>query len=148
VDEAQEIFLKIFRKIGTFKGDSSFPTWLYRVTANHCLNSLRKRKSPGKGYLVSLEQEDAEGQLAVVRDSKSTDPEEDYARKQLRRQMVELIQQLPAPQQQALMLCHYEHLSYTEIAEVLELPVTTIRSALFRARQRLKELLEQKGAQP
>jgi DNA-directed RNA polymerase specialized sigma24 family protein len=45
------------------------------------------------------------------------------------------------------MLCHYEHMSYLEIAEVLELPLTTVRSALFRARQRLKEWLEKKGGQ-
>jgi RNA polymerase sigma-70 factor (ECF subfamily) len=146
VDEAQEIFLKIFRKIGSFKGDSTFSTWLYRVTTNHCLNSLRKRKSPGKGYPVSLDAENADGQLPVLRDSKAVTPEEVYAQKELRRQLVELIQKLPDPQRQVVMLCHYEQLSYVEIAEVLELPLTTIRSALFRARQRLKEWLERKEA--
>jgi RNA polymerase sigma-70 factor (ECF subfamily) len=145
VDESQEIFLKVFRKIGSFKGDSAFSTWLYRVTANHCLNSLRKRKAPGKGYPLSLDQENADGQLPVLRDSKTVTPEEVYAQKELRRQLAELIQKLPEPQRQAIILCHYEHMSYVEIAEVLELPVTTIRSALFRARQRLKEWLEKKG---
>ncbi|NTV53221.1 MAG: sigma-70 family RNA polymerase sigma factor [Candidatus Firestonebacteria bacterium] len=145
VDEAQEIFLKIFHKIGSFQGNSSFSTWLYRVTANHCMNSLRKRKSPGKGYPVSLNQEDADGELPVLRDSKTVSPEEVYAQKELRRHMVALIQQLPDPQRQVIMLCHYEHMSYTEIAEVLELPLTTVRSALFRGRQRLKTWLEKKG---
>jgi RNA polymerase sigma-70 factor, ECF subfamily len=145
VDESQEIFLKIFRKIGSFKGDSAFATWLYRVTANHCLNALRKRKNPGKGYPLSLDQENEDGQVPVLRDSKIVSPEEVYAQKELRRHMVELIQKLPEPQRQAIILCHYEHMSYTEIAEVLELPVSTIRSALYRGRQRLKEWLEKKG---
>ncbi len=145
VDESQEIFLKVFRKINSFKGDSAFATWLYRVTANHCMNALKRHQRRGKGYTLSLDQENQSGQVPVLRDSKSLNPDETYAEKELRREMVGLIEALPDTQRQAIMLCHYEHLSYTEIAEVMELPVSTIRSCLFRARQRLKEWIEKKG---
>jgi RNA polymerase sigma-70 factor (ECF subfamily) len=145
VDEAQEVFLKIFRKINAFKGDSAFATWLYRVTTNHCLNALKRSERRGKGHSFSLDQENEEGQISVLRDSKSVSPDEVYAQKELRRHLVDLIHKLPDTQRQVVMLCHYEHMSYTEIAEVLELPVSTIRSCLFRARQRLKEWLEKKG---
>lgn len=145
VDEAQEIFLKVFRKINSFKGNSAFATWLYRVTANHCFNAAKRNRRHGQGYTVSLDREDEDGRLPVLRDSKAVNPEDVYARKQTRQQLAELIQHLPDLQRQMIVLCHFENMSYVEIAEIMEVPATTVRSSLFRARQRLKQLLEKKG---
>jgi RNA polymerase sigma-70 factor (ECF subfamily) len=147
VDEAQEIFLKVFRKIGMFKGQSAFGTWLYRITANHCLNVIKQRRhqAVGSDTSVSLDTAREESFPGLLQDPKATRPDEAYAQEALRRGLAELIDQLPEIQRQAIILCHYEHLSYEEIAAVLEVPTSTIRSCLFRARRQLRIWLEKKG---
>jgi len=147
VDETQEIFLKIFRKINLFKGDSAFGTWLYRITANHCLNVIKSQRSAssGRDKTVSLDVAQEENYQGVLRDSKAERPDEVYARAELRRTISGLLVKLPASHRQVVILRHFEQMSYDEIAKVMELPVSTVRSCLFRARKQLKRMFERRG---
>lgn len=147
VDETQEIFLKVFRKINLFRGDSAFGTWLYRITANHCLNVIKSRQSKvrGRNQTVSLDAAQDANIQGWLRDPKAERPDEAYARAELRRTLTALLDKLPVHQRQAVMLCHFEHMSYEEIAEVMQLSVSTVRSCLFRARLHLRKLFRKRG---
>jgi RNA polymerase sigma-70 factor, ECF subfamily len=147
LDETQEIFLKVFRKIRLFKGRSAFATWLYRITANHCLNVIKINRGPGAvhRHAVSLDEAREENFQEVLKDEAAPKPDEASAMAELRNTIAELLEKLPDQQRQVILLCHFEHMSYEEIAEVLEVPVTTIRSCLHRARQQLKRLFAMRG---
>lgn len=134
-DIAQEVFLKAFRSLKSFRGGSRFYTWLYRITVNTVLNTMR---SQGRQQETSL---DALGGLEVQADA-DMEPAEVTARLELARRVREAIDQLEEPYRVIIYLRELEDLSYEEIAEVVELPVGTVKSRLFRARQHLKGLLQ------
>jgi len=146
VDETQEIFVKVFRKIGLFKGEAAFGTWLYRITSNHCFNVLKQKRSGfgDRQKMISLESAQQGRYPQVWQDARAPKPDEVLAQEELRQLLLELIEHLAPVQRQVIVLRHFEHLSYEEIAAIMELPVTTIRSCLFRARKRLRILLTKK----
>lgn len=134
-DIAQEVFLKAFRSLKSFRGGSRFYTWLYRITVNTVLNTMR---SQGRRQETSL---DDLGGLEVQADA-DMEPAEVTARLELARRVREAIDQLEEPYRVIVYLRELEDLSYEEIAEVVKLPVGTVKSRLFRARQHLKGLLQ------
>ncbi|MEE8209403.1 MAG: sigma-70 family RNA polymerase sigma factor [bacterium] len=134
-DIAQEVFLKAFRSLKSFRGGSRFYTWLYRITVNTVLNTMR---SQGRRQETSL---DALEGFEVQADA-DMEPAEVTARLELARRVREAIDQLEEPYRVIVYLRELEDLSYEEIAEVVELPVGTVKSRLFRARQHLKGLLQ------
>ncbi len=134
-DIAQEVFLKAFRSLKSFRGGSRFYTWLYRITVNTVLNTMR---SQGRRQETSL---DALEGFEVQADAEM-EPAEATARLELARRVREAIDQLEEPYRVNVYLRELEDLSYEEIAEVVELPVGTVKSRLFRARQHPKGLLQ------
>ena len=134
-DIAQEVFLKAFRSLKSFRGGSRFYTWLYRITVNTVLNTMR---SQGRRQETSLDA--LEG--FEVQANADMEPAEVTARLELARRVREAIDQLEEPYRVIVYLRELEDLSYEEIAEVVELPVGTVKSRLFRARQHLKGLLQ------
>ncbi len=134
-DIAQEVFLKAFRSLKSFRGGSRFYTWLYRITVNTVLNTMR---SQGRRQETSLDA--LEG--FEVQANADMEPAEVTARLELARRVREAIDQLEEPYRVIVYLRELEDLSYEEIAEVVELPVGTVKSRLFRARQQLKGLLQ------
>ena len=150
VDAAQEIFLKVFRKLSSFQGRSSFGTWLYRVVNNHCLNVRQKHQQPywGRSQMLSLDTAREDNAEYLLSDSKISPPDVVYDRKKLEQEMAAAIARLPDDQRQVIILRHYENLRYEQIAGIMEQPVTTICSCLHRARQRLKKILEKKEGRP
>lgn len=134
-DIAQEVFLKAFRSLKSFRGGSRFYTWLYRITVNTVLNTMR---SQGRRQETSL---DALEGFEVQADA-DMEPAEVTARLELARRVREAIDQLEEPYRVIVYLRELEDLSYEEIAQVVELPVGTVKSRLFRARQHLKGLLQ------
>ena len=129
----QEAFIKAFRAIGGFRGESAFYTWLYRIAANTAKNHLvsRARRPPG----ADLEVEDAEQLDAAWALRDVEDPESLLMTEQLREAVEGAIRRLPEDLRTALMLREFEGLSYEEIAEVMACPVGTVRSRIFRARE-------------
>ncbi len=133
-DLAQEVFLKVFRKLHTFKHDSQFFTWLYRVTVNAATDHISRASSRRLRLVEDTEifERGDEG-----RESPTAPLEKEEAGKVTR----EIVQQLPEKFRTILVLREFEGFSYTEIAEILEIQLGTVESRLFRARKRFRDAL-------
>jgi RNA polymerase sigma-70 factor (ECF subfamily) len=142
-DVAQEAFIKAYRAIGNFRGDSAFYTWIYRIAINTAKNYLvsRGRRPPSSDIDVG----DAEnfGSADALRDVST--PESQLARDQLEAAIFEAIRNLPDELRSAVTLRELDGLSYEEIAEVMECPVGTVRSRIFRAREAIEKALREKS---
>ena len=134
-DVAQEAFIKAYRAIGNFRGDSAFYTWIYRIAINTAKNYLvsRGRRPPAS----DVDMDDAEFYAGsdMLRDNAS--PEQQMMRDQLETVVFKAIQSLPEDLRTAVSLREMEGLSYEEIAEVMSCPVGTVRSRIFRAREHI-----------
>lgn len=128
-DLAQEIFIKVWRNAGKFKGKSKFSTWLYRIVVNHCINYRRKNK---RKY-VSLDELTEQGKTP---ESLKVEPDPEQRRKvELVRKAVD---ELPERQRMALVLAQFEEKSYKEIAEIMNVSLSSVESLIFRARSALR----------
>ena len=139
-DVTQEAFIKAYRALGKFRGDSAFYTWLYRIAANAAKNHLvAKGRRPGAHATI----EDAEGFDEGGMLSESASPEALAMGGELAEVVESALNALPDELKAALMLREFDGLSYDDIADVLGCPVGTVRSRIFRAReavdQRMKE---------
>jgi RNA polymerase sigma-70 factor (ECF subfamily) len=139
-DVTQEAFIKAYRALGKFRGDSAFYTWLYRIAANAAKNHLvAKGRRPAADATI----EDAEGFVEGGLLSESASPEALAMSGQLAEVVESALNALPDELKAALMLREFDGLSYDDIADVLGCPVGTVRSRIFRAReaidQRVKE---------
>jgi len=136
-DLAQEVFLKVFRKLSTFNQDSAFFTWLYRITVNTATDHL-SRRSRRRLHLVedNAALDEGEPRAAPVAVDQ---PLLDAERAEVTRSILD---RLPEKYRSILVLREYEELSYTDIASVLGIQLGTVESRLFRARQRFKAALE------
>ena len=139
-DVTQEAFIKAYRALEKFRGDSAFYTWLYRIAANAAKNHLvAKGRRPGADATI----EDAEGFDEGGMLSESASPEALAMGGELAEVVESALNALPDELKAALMLREFDGLSYDDIADVLGCPVGTVRSRIFRAReavdQRVKE---------
>lgn len=136
-DVTQEAFIKAFKALPRFRGDSAFYTWLYRIAINTAKNHLvaRSRRPPG----VDVDVEDAEHMdgADLLRDSLS--PETALARDELSAAIDEAIGQLPDDLRSAVTLREFDGLSYEQIAQIMDCPVGTVRSRIFRAREAIDQ---------
>lgn len=135
-DLAQEVFLKVFRKLHTFQGDSAFFTWLYRIAVNAATDHLSKASS----RRLKLVEDDATLDRGGDIDEQS--PVAPLLSAELAAVTRSIVESLPEKFRTILVLREFEDLSYTQIAEVLQIQLGTVESRLFRARHRFKEALE------
>ena len=135
-DLSQEIILKIYRSLGRFRGKSSLKTWTYRVCINHCRSRLGRRTLDTR----SLTQEGG-GTLEVADTARG--PEERAIARSEAERLGEALPKVHALFREALLLRDFEGLSYQEIADVLEVPIGTVRSRIARGRDRLRRILEE-----
>ena len=134
-DLAQEVFLKVFRKLHTFQGDSQFFTWLYRIAVNAATDHISRAST----RRLKLVEDDSALEERNERDDSPLAP---LLSAELAGAVRAIVDALPEKFRTVLVLREYEDLSYTEIAEVLGVQMGTVESRLFRARQRVKEALE------
>jgi RNA polymerase sigma-70 factor, ECF subfamily len=134
-DVTQEAFLKAFRKIGNFDGRSSFYTWLYRIAANTAMDWRKKERHRRHAPLP----EGPEGEDAVP--SLEAGPETAVTRRELAARIDAAIAALPDKYREILLLREIEGLSYEEISKELGMSKGTVESRLFRARERMREVL-------
>jgi len=132
----QETFLAAWQGLPTFRGDARFPTWLYRIAYNCSLKQLEQRKRD-RALQVALE---AERTLGNANDEQRENAELDARDRQLLVQ--EHLSHLPAKYRIVLILRHLQDMTYEEMAEILTMPIGTIKTQLFRARNLLKERLQ------
>lgn len=132
-DVAQEAFIKAYRALGNFRGDSAFYTWIYRIAINTAKNHLvsRGRRPPASDVDV----EDAEFYSGADGLRDITTPESVLMRDELEQVVYKAIRDLPEDLRTAVTLREMEGLSYEEIAEIMDCPVGTVRSRIFRARE-------------
>ncbi len=132
-DVAQEAFIKAYRALEKFRGDSSFYTWLYRIAVNTAKNHLvsKGRRLPESDVDVhDADFLDTASSLRVV-----DTPERNLYRDEIEQVIHDVISRLPDELRTAVMLREFDGLSYDEIADVMDCPVGTVRSRIFRARE-------------
>lgn len=139
-DLAQEVFLKAYRALTDFRGQSGFSTWLYRIAVNACRDELRKRRK--KPPVLSLDKplETEEGELHFEAADTAPGPLETALRGELQREIQGLLSKLPRNYRTVIILRDLQGLSYEEIASVLEINLGTLKSRLNRARSLLRDL--------
>jgi RNA polymerase sigma-70 factor (ECF subfamily) len=144
-DVAQEAFIKAYRALPQFRGDSAFYTWLYRIAINTAKNAIASRdRSPIEYHLDLNDPEESAGMQNRLRDPDT--PEGLALTEEIRTIVNSAIEALPDELRTAIVLRELEGLSYEEIAAAMECPVGTVRSRIFRAREaidkRLREVFE------
>jgi len=145
-DMTQETFIKAYNSLQSFRGDSKFSVWLYRIASNVCLDFLRSRS---RKQTVSLSVEDDEGeeaQLDIADESQS--PEVLLERGLTRNAVRRGLDALPPDYRQILLLREIQGLSYDEISAALGIDIGTVKSRIFRARKRLCTFLVEDGNIP
>jgi RNA polymerase sigma-70 factor (ECF subfamily) len=136
-DISQQVFLRIWRNAKRYRPDAKFTTYLFTITRNLVFNETRRRSR--KKEVSSDEREENSNHL--IEESPDRQPDSELLQAELQRAVDDAISKLPETQRMAVVLRRYEQLSYEEIAEVLELSVSAVKSLLFRARTALRESL-------
>ena len=141
MDVLQECFIKIFRNLKNFKGDSRFDTWVYRITVNTCKDFLRKSEKMRQNefHFVSSEDEDY---IKSIPSNEAT-PEETMSRKETADELLKCMELLPAEHKEVIILRDIQNLSYEEISEVLSTSLGTVKSRINRARSNLKRIWQE-----
>lgn len=141
-DLAQEVFIKIYKNLGKFKGESSLYTWIYKIIVNLCLDEMKKRKNVI--YLdEKIEVDDGEVNRELPSEDKSQ--EELYEEKELQEKLHNCINKLPEKQRVMIVLRDIKGFSYEEISKITDVKLGTVKSQINRARLKLKELLDEEG---
>jgi len=131
LDLSQEVFIKAFENLPSFRGDSRFKTWLYRVTVNHCLNYVKKNHREFVELTEGTARLEPSIHQSILEDE--------------RREIVRsLMRKLPPKQKLILELRMNENLDYEEIADILGRSISTIKSSVFFALQKLKKMVQEK----
>ena len=145
-DVTQDVFLKVFRGMKNFQGDSSLKTWIYRIALHEAANRKRWwfRHKAREAPIEPMESDGAtngEGAMQIALTDRAESPFDNVAHHEVQRRVGEELRQLPEPYRTTLILRDLEEMSYEEIAEVLQISLGTVKSRLTRGRQALKERL-------
>lgn len=142
MDALQESFIKIFRHLDKFKGDSKFDTWVYRIVVNTCNDYLRKNKNNKNELRLYFENEEGDMDIDII-DTSPTPPELLDA-KLTSSFILDCLEKIPAGHKEIIILRDIQGFSYEEISEITNCSMGTVKSRINRARKKLKEkVLEQ-----
>lgn len=140
-DIAQEAFIKAYRALADFRGDSAFYTWLYRITSNVAINYVTSHSH--KVTSIDIDTPNIEAYEGAQKLHTLENPENIMEKDDTRRIIHEAVQELPLELRQAIILREIEEMSYEDIAKVANCPIGTVRSRIFRAREMIEERLVQ-----
>lgn len=140
-DIAQETFIKAYRALPSFRGDSAFYTWLYRIGINTAKNFLVSQGRKAPTTIEAFDNEDAENFEGADQLREMNTPESELMGKQVAQTVNQSLDALPEELRTAIILREIEGLSYEEIAGIMECPIGTVRSRIFRAREAVAEKL-------
>lgn len=138
LDVAQEVFLKAYKGLSRFKGESKFFTWLFRITMNEAISARRKAE---RQRTASLDREGADGQRMSDPADTTYEPGAEAERSDDQAMVQRAISGLPDELAQVILLRDIDGRPYQEISEILEIPLGSVKSRIHRARQQLKERL-------
>lgn len=138
-DLVQETFMKAFSALASYRSEYRFSTWLYKIAANASIDYLRKRRI----HALSLDRpvETPDGSIEIEIADYSYHPENELVRKEQRVNIEEAIASLPDKYREVIIYRHKDDKSYEEIADLLNIPVGTVKARIFRARELLKKKL-------
>ena len=139
-DVAQETFIKAYRALAGFRGQSAFYTWLYRIGINTAKNHIVSRGRRPANQDIDIQDAEQYGHTEHLSDVDT--PESLLLSEEIKQKVAEVIHKLPADLRQAITLRELEGLSYEEIAEVMDCPIGTVRSRIFRAREAIDAVVQ------
>lgn len=139
-DLCQETFMKAFASLASYRPEYRFSTWLYKIAANCSIDHLRKKRISA----LSLDQEldTGEGKVEIEVADNTYNPEKDLVRKQQKLSIGAAIDALPDKYREVIIYRHQDDKTYEEIADLLSIPVGTVKARIFRARELLKKALK------
>jgi RNA polymerase sigma-70 factor (ECF subfamily) len=141
-DAVQDVFIKAFNSINSFRGDSKLSTWIYRIAVNICINKSRRKKAINFLSLNFWEDEKGEKEMAVD----NITPGDDLEKSEIYKIVQGAINTLPAKQKTAIILSRYQELSYKEISKIMGVSLSSVESLLFRAKENLaKKIIRYKN---
>lgn len=141
-DIIQESFVKAFSNLNSYNTNYAFSTWLYRITTNHTIDYLRKKKLQTTSINEPVRAKDGEMQFQIVGNAET---DRKIIRKERKKIVSDAIENLPEKYREVIQMRHLEEMSYQEISKELELPLGTVKAHIFRAREMLyKALIDRK----
>jgi len=141
-DVTQETFIKAYRSLDSFRGQASFSTWLYKIATNLCIDRARgKKRRPQQAFSLDepVDKDEEKGGREIP-DSRY-EPAQDVERDEMRKVVRETVAEMPEKMRQVLILCDLQGKPYEEIAQLLDVPLGTVKSRLFHARADLARRL-------
>jgi RNA polymerase sigma-70 factor (ECF subfamily) len=139
LDLTQEVFIKVYASLSRYRPEFKFSTWIYKIAHNAAIDHLRRHAT--REAVAGSETDRAETTV----ESRRLSPEQESERTERCSEIEIVVQLLPAPYRELILLRHSQDLSYEEIAEVTGLPLGTVKNRLFRAREAMREHLTQRG---
>ena len=133
-DLVQEAFIKIYNQLGKYDGKGSFSSWMYRVALNHCMDEFRKKRYKMKQVELN---EDQVGN--------GNHPEVIFLKKERDRQLERLIATLPEDERLIILLRYVNELSYQEISEIADVPLSNVRNKIHRAKKKMRDTIKREG---
>jgi len=146
LDLSQEAFIKAYRQLSSFRGESKFSVWLYRLTYNLCIDF--KRKKPQAGIISLTHQDEAGDNMDMEIPDMRNLPEDSAMRQEVRESIASGIDELGSMHREILVMREITGMSYDEIAKTLKISEGTVKSRLARARMNLADILTKKGTFP
>lgn len=141
-DLVQEVFMKAFHNLSSYSNEYAFSTWLYRIATNHTIDYLRKKKLQTLSINQPYTTKDGEMEIQLPDETYATD--EPVIKKERKQIVQDAIADLPEKYRAVIEMRHMEEKSYQEIAEILDLPLGTVKAHIFRARELLYKALKDK----
>jgi len=143
-DVSQEAFVRVHQHLGDFKGDSSFSTWVLRITTHLSIDSVRKERSSAKDDIDEVREADLQGGgEGILATALGTNPQDNALRREMLEKIQEALARLPEKHRTILVLRELEGLSYEELAQRLDIHKGTVMSRLFHARKKMQALLRE-----
>ncbi|MCK4656684.1 MAG: sigma-70 family RNA polymerase sigma factor [candidate division Zixibacteria bacterium] len=139
-DLVQETFMKAFNALASYRSEYRFSTWLYKIAANCAIDFIRKKRIEALSLDKPIETKDGRVEFEVP--DSSWNPEQDLVRKQKLKSIEEAIDSLPDKYREVIIYRHKDDKPYEEIADILKVPVGTVKARIFRARELLKKKLK------
>ena len=147
LDVSQEAFIKAYRQLANFRGESRFSAWLYRLTYNLCIDFLRKKPQTPVVSITTYQDDGEDARDIEIPDLRNM-PEDELFRSEMRKDIEDSIGELGGKHREIFVMREITGMSYTEIAEALEISEGTVKSRLARARLSLAGILVNKGTFP
>lgn len=141
-DLTQEAFIKAFMSLSSFNDEYAFSTWLYKIATNNCIDYIRRKRLQTFSIDKPIESKDSD--FAFELPDSTYEPDREMISRQRRKLLEEAINSLPPKYRQVIILRHQEEKEYQEIAELLNLPLGTVKAHIFRAREMLNKYLRDK----